>query len=64
MWMAQDMIANQPPREKCPPHRFRAGWRDDEHGVIFCVRCGEVRPLEEQTVSAPVMESIRERGER
>ena len=45
--------------EKCPPHRFRAGWRDDEHGVIFCTRCGEVRPLEEQNVAAPVMESIR-----
>jgi hypothetical protein len=54
MWMAEGMTT-----EKCPPHRFRAGWRDDEHGVIFCTRCGEVRPLEEQNVGAPVMEQIK-----
>jgi Fe2+ or Zn2+ uptake regulation protein len=42
----------------CPPHDFRAGWQTDEHGVIYCRLCGEVRELEAQRIGAPAEEVI------
>ena len=43
----------------CPPHDFRAGWRTDENGVIYCRLCGEVRELEAQRVEASETEKIK-----
>jgi len=47
---------------KCPPHKFRAAWQAEDKGVLYCRSCGEVRPLEEQTISAVDLEKIASAG--
>ena len=45
----------------CFPHWFEAAWQgtdDNATGVIFCKKCGEIRALEVQRVSAPIEEML------
>ena len=44
----------------CPPHEFTAGWDKDAEatGVIYCVLCGDVRPLTPPLIGAPLEEHV------
>jgi hypothetical protein len=44
--------------DRCPPHKFKPGWQNDNLGRIFCQFCGEVRDLEPAQTEAPSEESI------
>jgi Fe2+ or Zn2+ uptake regulation protein len=41
----------------CPPHFFLAAWQSEDHGVIYCRLCGDVRELAMQKIEAPAEES-------
>ena len=58
--LAAANVAMQKP-DMCPPHQFEGGWaRHEGDGVIFCIRCGDIRALTPPVVGAPPEEGDRE----